>query len=429
MRLFLCPIIIVAACMFAGCTGIGQTPISGASGQPYEMTLNAGRDVLQGGGFGPNWAQLTTPGNNIDYLGLTTGSDKAMWTVDYTGEGLVRISMTGRSRRIQLPNFFPQQIGVGADGDFYLNTPSGQARIARVTAAGGVKMYNLPDAQWSYGAIVQGPDHNMWFTEQTLVGRLTTAGALKEYTVPYNCGDAGSGIASGPDGNVWFTASCVNDDRIFKVNPATGVMTGFMIDGCYVGGRGIVAGPDGNLWFSCNPGRAIGKITIGGVVTIYPIPGSYSGEAQDITAGPDKNIWYIQDLGVASRIGQVDPHTGRVTVHYPPSAMGRMDSITAGPDGNIWMSSGNQMDIYVLAVLSLSPKSLTFQQPGQSSNIDVSEPQTSSWTASSSDANVATVAPGGDPHTFTVTSVGAGSCTLSVQDRVGNVARESVTVR
>ncbi|MBJ7453470.1 MAG: hypothetical protein JHC71_15530, partial [Blastococcus sp.] len=68
----------------------------------------------------------------------------------------------------------------------------------------------------------------------------------------------------------------------------------------------ITAGPDGAMWFtqSDNPTSSpvqparIGRISMDGVVTEFPVP-SYPNE---ITAGPDGNLWYTVRSGAIGRM-------------------------------------------------------------------------------------------------------------------------------
>src|ERR1700693_1270861 len=63
----------------------------------------------------------------------------------------------------------------------------------------------------------------------------------------------------------------------------------------------ITAGPDGNLWFTGEP-NLIGRMTVEGVVTEFPIPTPNSGLA-GIAAGPDGNLWFLE--GSANKVGRI----------------------------------------------------------------------------------------------------------------------------
>jgi streptogramin lyase len=61
--------------------------------------------------------------------------------------------------------------------------------------------------------IVAGRDGNMWFTMTNCneVGRITTSGSVKTFSIPFRANDAGSNpddITAAYDGSVWFTEPC-----------------------------------------------------------------------------------------------------------------------------------------------------------------------------------------------------------------------------
>jgi streptogramin lyase len=189
-------------------------------------------------------------------------------------------------------------------------------------------------------AITQGPDGNLWFTEEGLdrIGRITPLGAVTEFSAGITAGAQPRGIARGPDGNLWFAENGGN--RIGKIDPTTGVVAEFSA-GITAGAkpRSIAAGPDGNLWFTEEGLDQIGKITPAGAVTEFgAIAGITPGAFPfGITAGPDGNLWFTENAG--NRIGKIDPTTGvaaEFSFGIAPSA--GLLFITAGPDGNLWFT-------------------------------------------------------------------------------------------
>ena len=157
-------------------------------------------------------------------------------------------------------------------------------------------------------AIAQGPDGNMWFTENGAgqIARITTDGSLTEYTDPA-CGHGPGpvGIAPGPDGNLWFAdQNCFTD--IGKISPSDGAIQQYPL-----GARNplyIAAGPDSNLWFTESQEK-IGRITTDGSISefsthIFNLPWG-------ITAGPDNNLWFTE--AYSNNIGQIRT-TGTITL-------------------------------------------------------------------------------------------------------------------
>lgn len=49
----------------------------------------------------------------------------------------------------------------------------------------------------------------------------------------------------------------------------------------------IVAGPDGALWFAEGEGNRIGRITVTGTLTEFPVPTPFGQPV-----GPDGNLWF-----------------------------------------------------------------------------------------------------------------------------------------
>jgi hypothetical protein len=87
-----------------------------------------------------------------------------------------------------------------------------------MTTAGVVTNYALSSPNGT-GQLVVGPDHALWFTENTnKIGRIDTTGNLSEYPVA----NAGSPLVSGSDGNLWFTAGT----SAYAFSPTTHTIVG-----------------------------------------------------------------------------------------------------------------------------------------------------------------------------------------------------------
>ena len=215
--------------------------------------------------------------------------------------------------------------------------------------APGQSVANLVTVKLGFGitansaplGITQGPDGNLWFTENAgnRIGRITPTGTVTEFSTGISANSAPFGITAGPDGNLWFTE--FSGSRIGRITP-TGTVTEFS-NGITAGSdpQGITAGPDGNLWFTENIGNQIGRITLTGTVTEFSIGITANSTLQGITKGPDGNLWFTESNG--NRIGQITP-TGTVTEFGITAGSGPI-GITAGPDGNLWFTeiAGNRI--------------------------------------------------------------------------------------
>src|SRR5579864_2970191 len=156
---------------------------------------------------------------------------------------------------------------------------------------------------------------------------------------PNNSLDVPRSIVMGPDGNIWFTEDFAG--KIGRLTPG-GKLTEFNVPGTPgETTEGITVGPDGNLWFTITARShcAIARITTQGALTVYPTPFNQSNPAA-IALGPDGNLWFTErnsdghDRGAIGRIT-----TQGVFAEFPlPTTQTSPDGITSGPDGNIWFT-------------------------------------------------------------------------------------------
>jgi virginiamycin B lyase len=196
---------------------------------------------------------------------VTAGPDGAMWTTEacdvdqgaYSDGNLQRFTVAGVSSNYGgVSNSSPFDLATGSDGALWFTDPSG-FQIDRVTTTGTQTTYTMPGGYGPPATITPGPDGALWFTEQgtsttNYIGRLTTTGSFTQYAAPL----------------------------------------------AYI--SGITAGPDGALWFTESTGK-IGRITVAGKVTEYPLPAGTGGDFTSIARGPDGALWFTLDTGAIGR--------------------------------------------------------------------------------------------------------------------------------
>jgi plastocyanin len=184
-----------------------------------------------------------------------------------------------------------------------------------------------------------GPDDALWFTEfnANKIGRITTAGAFHEYTLPI-AASGPSRIAAGVGGGLWVTQTKAND--IARVTP-TGSVKEYPLPSGATPAR-IAAGPDGNVWFTEAGINAVGQITPSGTITQFPIP-TVASNPTAISAGADGNVWFTEQG--ADKIARITVGIGHVTEYPIPTASSGPDGITFGANGQIWFSeaTGNKV--------------------------------------------------------------------------------------
>jgi virginiamycin B lyase len=100
--------------------------------------------------------------------------------------------------------------------------------------------------------------------------------------------------------------------------------------------QGLAAGPDGAVWFSKTTSNSIGRITIDGVVTEYPLPSAICGASRcqpnQLTVGADGALWFSGSHSIG-RVAITGPSIGALTLF---NVSGYASSITLGPDGALW---------------------------------------------------------------------------------------------
>jgi len=117
----------------------------------------------------------------------------------------------------------------------------------------------------------------------------------------------------------------------------------------------MVAGSDGAVWFASHDRNqnTIGRITIDGAVTEFPIPvpvgAARAAVFHNLAVGPDGALWFgvVRDILPPVRLSMGYMSVGRITSagaisEFPlPSASKFLSGITAGPDGALWFTEVN----------------------------------------------------------------------------------------
>lgn len=239
----------------------------------------------------------------------------------------------------------PGAIVQGPDGNMWFAEFHAN-QIVRVTPSGQMTSFPVPTGGSGPGGIAVGPDGNLWFTETLAdkIGKITPSGTITEFSLPTNenigadPASAPSAIAAGPDGGVWFTlqfADNTGHSYIGRIDPSTDAITEYPALTSNSTPDGIAAG-DGAMWFTELSGDKIGRIDLSThAVTEFSVPTAGS-EPADITRGPDGAMWFTE--ASANQIGRIDPSTDAITEFAVPTSGSLPGAIAAGPDGNLWFT-------------------------------------------------------------------------------------------
>jgi streptogramin lyase len=228
---------------------------------------------------------------------------KAMWFSEWATACVGSISASGTVTEFSTGLAENNSVGmVTADKDAWFTTDHNG--IGKITPAGKIHLYGLPDDNSQPTAITLGPDGNLWYVEAEgdNVGYITPEGKATEYNVGFNGSSNSFGIAAGSDGRIWFCDPANSTPQIGAIN-TDGTGLTYYSAGLTGQADSIVAGPDGNLYFG-EFGGAIGRITTAGAITEYPLPQSEgSFPVLSLTVGPGGNIWFSNNSH--SQIGEL----------------------------------------------------------------------------------------------------------------------------
>ena len=295
---------------------------------------------------------------DVEPQGIARGPNGNLWFTETATNQVGEITPAGRLTQFPLPAGVdsPASIVAGPDGDLWFTAQRKSTNagvVARITTAGAVRTFAIPSKPDNLYGITAGPDGAVWFTESNdRIGRVSPGGVVTEFAGPPGAvyPEGPSAITMGPDGALWFVSGgAVSGDGTISPNgtisrmTTTGSLTTYQVAGLSNGinqnaAAGITTGPDGALWFTGVSGQSpgdggVGRITTGGVVTLFTTPNFTPTE---ITTGADGNLW----LGEASspRIGRITPR-GAFAGFSVPAPFYNVGGLTLGSGGNIWFTT------------------------------------------------------------------------------------------
>lgn len=186
------------------------------------------------------------------------------------------------------------------------------------------------------GAALQG---NIWFSAESSsnsalnlnVGYINAkTGKVTQFGVPTDQTPSAGEIVIGPDKNLWFA----DDSNIGRVTPK-GVVTLFPTDPkYYTDAQEIIVGPDGDLWYSSPNGAFVGRMsTSGGVLSTFIIK---NGTTRQLVLGADDHVWLSEAQAL---IRMTSPKTYQTySINQKGGAECQPHGFAIGGDGNLWFS-------------------------------------------------------------------------------------------
>jgi streptogramin lyase len=307
-----------------------------------------------------------TPYTPVGLVGDTAlGPDGNIWFTDVTGIGRTtpsgQVTMFGKGLAL---GDLTSSIAAGTHDDLWFIQRSPVPKIGRITTAGVITTFTdgIP-ADSKPLDITAGPDGNMWFTDQKTneIARITPAGVVTRFAVGADHTPLGA-IITGPDDNLWFMAKDAIG-RMTTSGDVTMFTEGLAADSIVVS---LTIGPDHNLWFT-DIGR-VGRITTDGTITEFDVPAAPDQDdpdsklpVTDIVTDPDGGGLLFTEY-TSGRLGRVTTDgvvsiVGNLTVTFsypgagspgvpPDVTLTKLPrSLTLGADGNIWLIVGGDAGV------------------------------------------------------------------------------------
>jgi streptogramin lyase len=278
-------------------------------------------------------------------------------------------------------NSQPGGIVTARDGFLYF-TELGAGNIGQITTGGSVKEFSIATEGGTSGnhgvSITQGPDGNLWFTEQgakpgialmqlsgnkvteypiagsvpgfitsgpvqntllftdpghNAIGQITTAGTFSETTIPTaNANPLGITVLTNNVNLAFFTEHDASKIGIYDASTNTITEKATLTPNA--GPTTIVQGPDGAAWFTENSVAKIGRITSTGSMTEYPLSPAKSATA--LVVGLDNNFYFADP--VQGKFGGFNPLTLTVTEYAIPTSNPGVAQMVIGPDSRIYFT-------------------------------------------------------------------------------------------
>jgi virginiamycin B lyase len=182
--------------------------------------------------------------------------------------------------------------------------------IKRIAGKGEVETFLPPTgddadrpSQSFPGKITAGPEGDMWFIDNgkndeghSLVGRITPAGEINEYPLPEALGGSES-LTVGPGGDIWVLGAL---NILYRMKP-NGEVTTLKVPRISGEALGLTAGPEGNLWYLAGTyfdASALGRVTPAGEATLFALPAASGWNSPML--GPDGELWFVGESSIVA---------------------------------------------------------------------------------------------------------------------------------
>ncbi|HEY6327568.1 MAG TPA: hypothetical protein VIW73_13770 [Candidatus Cybelea sp.] len=330
----LTPALCAAVAVLAGCAAPGPStpPLRGFAQEP---------DVRQ--------ASMWRMFGAIGVLeGMVRAPSGDYWAAGGDVATLSRFTPSGKLTTYQLA-YVPSEITADRSGNLWFTNARFPKAILRFDPATlTLEAFGLTDE--AYGGITLGYDGNIWFVEQTHIGKLTAEGALTEYPTPVIQG--ASGLSWSANGLIWFGASGPLGYQLASLNALSGSVK--LYNAKVTSSAGSVrAGPNGTVWYviTGRPDQLVRFDSINKRLTVYRAPRNFTASpcSGAISISPSGSIWYAtqrlrgQGFGkhvVGGGYIRFDIKSKRFTAYASPKGYDWNCDLVVGSRGEVWSTAG-----------------------------------------------------------------------------------------
>lgn len=258
------------------------------------------------GSDGALWFEGLTPDPNPLYLDDAT----VFHLIPHGLQGMRYVVAPGEPNEIDHHPWQPQDITEGIDGKAWFSVANtgifGGGVFGGITPGSFGRIGPSTVTMYTPRQVTTGPDGNMWVTASSYTKDdangfvLSVAGdGSIEKTFDLPTPSYAAGIATGPDHNLWVSYSDNVSGTITIVRLTTdGAATSYLVPTPNTFTLGpqydrIVSG-DKEMWFAETGANKIGRITMRGKITEYPIPAANLGPVGLAVSRPcGSNLTYV----------------------------------------------------------------------------------------------------------------------------------------
>jgi sugar lactone lactonase YvrE len=262
--------------------------------------------------------------------GMAFGADGSLWIADWTGNQVVQCDPVSGTVLGNITVMNPALIAVSSDAKLYVTSGQSPSRIVVLDSVTGALEKQFGEQQLQAARGIKFGPQGVLYVADLLVGvlRFTAGGEFMDIITPaaaFHSQSADSypwGLLFSADGNLLVSDGAT---RVYKIDPATGVILSTFVSGEPYGLRGVSGmniGPDGYLYLVSN--NYVG----GGVQGVLRFDAT-TGAFKDVfaQASPGGFTWGAQEVLFTRRTPPVPdvpvlpPVTGQCSASLvPPTA-------------------------------------------------------------------------------------------------------------